>query len=140
MSLLLVPPLGLNANITDLERLWLECACAYEVFDAPLMEDHLWDNLGKELISRYQELSSYFCIAVIGQWPFPKPEEGENPLKTASGINWEVGLPAIVVEGLKKERTERISRWQTRIKSIQIAARRRDMGWAYDDQMVGLKP
>lgn len=130
--MLLQPPLGVNADIKDLERLWLECACAYEVFDDPLMEDHLWDRLGIELLSRRLELSPYFCDAVLGKqytWPFPEPEPGENPLKTASGIDWTDGLPAIVAEGLRKERPKRVKRWEIRIAEINKAARYVDRGW-----------
>lgn len=129
---MLIPPLRLRAPIKDLERLWLECACAYEVFDDPLMEDHLWDALGVELMERRAELSPYFCHPVLGTWPAPQPEPGENPLKTASGIDWSKDLPAIIVEGLKKERPHRVARWRLRIGEIEEAARKRDLGWLYD--------
>lgn len=109
------------AEVTDLERLWLECACAYEVFDDPLMEDHEWDRLGVDLWKRSAELSAYFCHAVNIPWPHPRRAlgAGTNPLKTGSGIRWDRGLPAIVEEGLRKERPKRIAMWQARLRTLE---------------------
>lgn len=133
---MLTPPLGLRVRISELERLWLECACAYEVFDDPLMEDHLWDNLGQELLARRAQLSAFFCRAVGFPWPFPEPEPGENPLKTASGIDWRKGLPLLVEEGLRKERPVRKAMWGARIRYIAEEAYKRDTGRLFDDAVV----
>lgn len=86
---LLSPPLGINAPINDLERLWLETSCYYAVFDDNAMEDTLWDQMAVELWERREELSPYFCHAVNLPWPAPQGEPGENPLKTAMSVNWE---------------------------------------------------
>jgi hypothetical protein len=137
MTTLLIPPLAVNANINILERLWLECACAYEVFDEPLMEDHLWDRLGIELLERRSEISPYFTEALKLPWPFPEPEPGENTLKTAYAIDWTQGLPAIVVEGLTHERDKRTTRWKHHLLRIEEAVYKRDRNWLYNDQLIG---
>lgn len=110
--------LGKGLDIKDLERLWLECACAYEVFDDPLMDDLEWDAIGIELNERHKELSPYFTWAVSRCWPLPEPEPGENQLKTASGIVWTDDLPSIIAEGLRRERPVRVALWQNRIAKL----------------------
>lgn len=112
-----------NAPLWDVERLWLEGACAYEVYDNPLMEDDDWDALGRHLRDRAPVLSAYFCHAVMGEWPCPEVEEGENPFKTASGINWhnQLSIANAVREGQAnpRELQQRVSRWQARIRDIE---------------------
>lgn len=108
-----------NAPIQDVERLWLEGACAYEYFDDPILEDDHWDALGRHLRARWSELSPYFLHAVQLPYPPQEPEEGENPLKTASGINWDKGLPQIVRQGLQKDWQRRMALWRARIRDIE---------------------
>lgn len=143
---LLPAPLGLRADIKDLERLWLETSCYYAVFDDNVMQDEVWDKLAVELWQRKLELSPYFTHSLNLPWPVPADygEEGsfhefakqENPLKTASGINWEEGLPAIVVEGIIKEGPKRLAMWRARIGKIVREAEKRDRGWLYDREAV----
>lgn len=149
---MLQPPLGIQAPLNDLERLWLETSCYYAVFNETVMEDTLWDLLARELWERREEtwkdtsrgkvlgLSPYFCHAVGLPWPVSKGryceesqshvpwEEGENPLKTAMGIDWTEGLPAIVVEGIKKEGPKRLAMWESRIRGLHIEHRRGPLG------------
>lgn len=126
---LLHPPLGIQAPLSDLERLWLETSAYYAVFNETVMEDTLWDQMAQELWDRRLEehpfsphgLSPYFCHSVGLPWPISRFEGGDetNPLKTAMGVNWEEGLPAIVVEGIQKDSPERIARWKARIKALE---------------------
>ena len=91
---LLTPPLGINADIKDLERLWLETSCYYVVFNETVMEDTLWDQMAVEMWQRRKELSPYFAHALGIDWTalrFGIPNH-EQPLKTAMGVNWEEGL------------------------------------------------
>jgi hypothetical protein len=71
-----------------LERLWLDTACLYEVFDVTVMEDSAWDQVGKELWERREEWTPYFKHSL------PSPDF--NPGTTASGVNWRKGLPLMV--------------------------------------------
>lgn len=136
---LLPAPLGIRADIKDLERLWLETSCYYAVFDDNVMQDEVWDKMAVELWERKTELSPYFTHSVGLPWPVPADygEDGENPLKTASGVNWEEGLPAIVVEGIIKEGPKRLAMWRSRIGKIAREAEKRDRGWLFDEQAVG---
>jgi len=135
---LLLPPLGIQAPITDLERLWLETTCYYAVFDDNVMEDTLWDYMAVELWERRLEISPYFAHAVGLPWPCPMEfgEEGENPLKTAAGVDWEKGLPAIVVEGIRKDGPKRLAQWRTRIETIQREHREK----VERDRLIGKGP
>lgn len=107
---LLVPPLGCGAPIKDLERLWLECTCYYAVFDDNVMEDTHWDRLTRELWERQGELSPYFrnCVPL-----------GCLESSTASGIEWEVGLPRVVVDGIINEGKARVAMWRHRVARLQ---------------------
>lgn len=134
---LLRPPLGIKAPVGDLERLWLETSCYYAVFNETVMEDTLWDLMAQELWDRREEawnagdhkaygLSPYYCHAVGIPWPVTSQEwaEGENPIKTAMGVNWDEGLPAIVVDGIKKEGPKRLAMWRSRIRGLRKEAER----------------
>lgn len=113
--------LGWNAPIQDLERLWLEASCYYAVFDDNILEDTEWDHLGRELWERRTELSPYFCHANSLGWPMTGDDEGgreDSPLKSAMGIKWEEGLPAIIVEGIRKEGPKRIALWRKRLEDL----------------------
>lgn len=82
-----------NAPIKSLERLWLDTAYLYEELNETVMEDTDWDKFAKGLNDRREEWSPYFrhCL----------PVEDYNVGTTASGIDWEEGLPAIVASHLK---------------------------------------
>jgi hypothetical protein len=119
MTPALLPPIhGIQAPITDLERLWLETSCYYAVFDDNVMEDVLWDQMAVELWERRLEISPYFAHAVNLPWPVPQGEAGENPLKTAMGVDWTKDLPLVVVEGITKEGNKRLSMWRSRIEKL----------------------
>ena len=129
MTTLLPAPINCNAPLTDLERLWLQTSAYYAVFNETVMEDTQWDALSVELWRRRSEggdpyhpegLSAFFCHSVGLQWPvrLGSFEEGENPLKTAMGVNWDEGLPAIVVEGIRKDGPKRLSLWRSRIRKL----------------------
>jgi hypothetical protein len=129
------PPLSLagilntSAPLQDLERLWLESSCYYAVFDENILEDTEWDHLSKELWSRRSELSPYFCHACnLSPWPSPEAEDGENPLVTASGVNWAKDLPAIVAESIRKEGRKRITLWKRRLDALRKQARKEALG------------
>jgi len=114
-QLLLNPPIQAHnpghqmAPIKDLERLWLECTCAYDQLDDNIMEDTLWDKLTQELRERQEEWSPYFREAV----PSDCIESS-----TSSGIDWEYGLPLIVKQGLEKDTPERVRRWYVRLEDL----------------------
>jgi hypothetical protein len=128
------PPLSLSgilatsAPIQDLERLWLESSCYYAVFDENILEDTEWDHLSKELWARRLEMSPYFAHACNLSWPNPQAEDGENPLVTASGVNWHEGLPAIVSQGIRKEGRKRITLWKHRLDRLRKQARKDAVG------------
>lgn len=135
---LLHPPLGINAPIEDLERLWLETSCYYAVFNETVMEDTEWDQMAVEMWQRRDELRPYFCGSLGLPWAHGWGcshagwAEGENPLKTAMGVDWEQGLPAIVVEGIKKDGPKRLAMWESRIRGIQLEAAREPSGRCYN--------
>lgn len=114
--------LGKSLPIQDLERLWLESSCHYAVFDDNILEDTEWDHLGRELWARRSELSPYFCHACKLGYPAEDVEEGEMPLVTASGIDWDGGLPAIVVEGIRKDGPKRLTHWKDRLSALRKGA------------------
>lgn len=121
MTLQLTPPLGIAAPIKTLECLWLEASCYYYLLDDNCMSDHAWNDLGKELWERRSEVSPYFTHALGRPWPFaPSPGDAEdyNPLHTAMEINWEEGLPALVVEGIRKEGPKRLREWKLKIEAL----------------------
>lgn len=119
---LLPAPIGINAPIGDLERLWLETSCYYAVFNETVMADEEWDQMAVELWERRTELSAFFTNAVGLPWPAVTAEEGENPLKTAMGVNWELGLPAIVVDGINMDGPARLAMWRNRIEKLKKEA------------------
>lgn len=127
-----MPPLSLNGllnqrlPINDLERLWLEASCFYAVFDENILEDTEWDHLGRELWERRLKLSPYFAHALGLSWPV-EPRE-DNPLVSAMGINWERDLPAIVVEGIRKDGPKRVAHWKARLEELRGWVRRRNVG------------
>jgi len=104
------PPLGKGTPIKDLERLWLDTSCAYACLDETMMADEDWDQMTKELWDRRSEWSPYFKEAV----PASCVESS-----TASGVNWDEGLPQIVLTGLKEDMPTRMRLWRLRLGRIE---------------------
>lgn len=127
-TLSLLGLLNRGLPIQDLERLWLESSCFYAVFNENILEDTEWDHLSRELWDRRSELSPYFAKAVNLDWPVTTMDDPEeNPLKTAMGVKWDVGLPAIVSYGIKQEgRPQRVTLWAQRLESLRGWQERKD--------------
>lgn len=73
---------------------WLRATAAYEILDTPIISDSEWDHLTILLRDNYEQLDPYLKEAI--------------PLdclvsSTGSGINWDDGLPAIVLEKLESK-------------------------------------
>ena len=100
---LLVPPLNRKAPIKDLERLWLNCTCAYDQLDENLMADTDWDMLTVELREREAEWSPYFRHSVPRDCIISS---------TSSGIDW--GRPnsvqKITLQALRADMPRRIEK------------------------------
>jgi hypothetical protein len=76
----------------DLERAWLDATCLYEVLDDAGMSDDCWDRLTKHLWTHRNRLSSPFKHAV----PIACLKSS-----TGSGIDWQRGIPQLVLEALQ---------------------------------------
>jgi hypothetical protein len=100
---LLIPPLNCNHPIKNLERLWLNCTCAYDQFDENIMADDHWDALTVELREREAEWSPYFRYAVPRECILSS---------TSSGIQWGVpySVQKLVREGLRMDLPGRVAR------------------------------
>ena len=138
-SSLLSPPLGIQAPITDLERLWLETSCYYALLDENVMADEEWDQMAVELWERRGELSPYFCHAVRLKWPQATTRQHRsNPLKTAMSVDWGEGLPALIAEGIRKEGPKRLAMWRSRIRGLLLEADRGTLGRTW--RWKGVRP
>ncbi len=76
-----------------LEVAWIDATALYEVLDAGVMSDDLWDRLTKHLWAHRAKLSPYFRHAV----PMSCLQSS-----TGSGVDWSRGVPLLAVEALKE--------------------------------------
>jgi hypothetical protein len=79
--------------LRTLELAWIDATALYEVLDAGVMSDGLWDRLTKLLWTRRSKLSPYFRHAV---------PHGCLSASTGSGIDWSRGIPFLAVEALRE--------------------------------------